>query len=60
MGSASIALARVFLKDPAVVDKFEKLGGEATPMTPDEFRAYLQREDAKWIPVVRKANIRAD
>ncbi|UQR64259.1 tripartite tricarboxylate transporter substrate binding protein [Bradyrhizobium sp. C-145] len=48
------------LKDPAVVDKFEKLGGEATVMTPDEFKAYLAREDAKWIPVVRKANIRAD
>ncbi|MDF0520424.1 tripartite tricarboxylate transporter substrate binding protein [Bradyrhizobium yuanmingense] len=48
------------LKDPAVIDKFEKLGGEATPMTPGEFRAYLEREDAKWIPVVRKANIRAD
>ncbi|MGT2502536.1 hypothetical protein ACVOMS_20300 [Bradyrhizobium guangxiense] len=48
------------LKDPAVVDKFEKLGGEAIAMTPDEFRAYLEREDAKWIPVVRKANITAN
>ena len=48
------------LKDPAVVDKFEKLGGEAVAMTPDEFKAYLEREDAKWIPVVRKANIKAD
>jgi tripartite-type tricarboxylate transporter receptor subunit TctC len=48
------------LKDPAVVDKFEKLGGEAVAMTPDEFKAYLAREDAKWIPIVRKANIKAD
>ena len=48
------------LKDPGVIDKFEKLGGESTPMTPDEFKAYLAREDAKWIPVVRKANIKAD
>jgi tripartite-type tricarboxylate transporter receptor subunit TctC len=48
------------LKDPGVVDKFDKLGGEAVAMTPDEFRAYLEREDAKWIPVVRKANIKAD
>lgn len=31
------------LKDPAVVDKFEKLGGEAVAMTPDEFKAYLAR-----------------
>jgi tripartite-type tricarboxylate transporter receptor subunit TctC len=29
-------------------------------MTSDEFKAYLAREDAKWIPVVRKANIKAD
>ncbi|OAF11673.1 Bug family tripartite tricarboxylate transporter substrate binding protein [Bradyrhizobium neotropicale] len=48
------------LKDPGVVDKFDKLGAEAVPMTPAEFTAYLEREDAKWIPIVRKANIRAD
>ncbi|MBR0713526.1 tripartite tricarboxylate transporter substrate binding protein [Bradyrhizobium liaoningense] len=48
------------LKDPAVVDKFDKLGAEVVAMTPAEFTAYLEREDAKWIPVVRKANIKAD
>jgi tripartite-type tricarboxylate transporter receptor subunit TctC len=29
-------------------------------MTPEEFTVYLEREDAKWIPLVRKANIKAD
>ena len=53
------ALAAI-LKDPAVVEKFDKLGAEAVAMTPAEFKAYLEREDAKWIPVVRKANIKAD
>ncbi|SEI17531.1 tripartite tricarboxylate transporter substrate binding protein [Tardiphaga sp. OK245] len=53
------ALAEI-LKEPGVVDKFEKLGAEALPMTPGEFRTYLDREDAKWIPVVRKANVKAD
>ena len=48
------------LKDPSVVEKFNKLGAEAVAMTPAEFTAYLTREDAKWIPVVRKANIKAD
>ena len=48
------------LRDPGVVDKFDKLGGEAVAMTPSEFKAYLVREDAKWIPVVRKANIAAN
>ncbi|MBI5322285.1 tripartite tricarboxylate transporter substrate binding protein [Bradyrhizobium sp.] len=48
------------LKDASVVEKFNKLGAEAVAMTPVDFRAYLSREDAKWIPVVRKANIKAD
>ena len=53
------AMAEV-LKDPDVVDKFDKLGAEATAMTSAEFTAYLEREDAKWIPIVRKVNIGAD
>jgi tripartite-type tricarboxylate transporter receptor subunit TctC len=48
------------LKDPAVVEKFNKIGADAVLMTPADFTAYLSREDAKWIPVVRKANIKAD
>ncbi len=48
------------LKDPVVVEKFNVLGAEAVAMTPTEFTAYLEREDAKWIPVVRKANIKAE
>lgn len=48
------------LKDPGVVDKFDKLGAECVSMTPAEFTAYLEREDAKWTPVVRKANIKAE
>lgn len=48
------------LKDASVVDKFNKIGAEAVAMSPADFTAYLSREDAKWIPVVRKANIKAD
>ena len=48
------------LKDPTVVDKFDKLGAESVPMTPAEFTAYLEHEDAKWTPIVRKANIKAE
>jgi tripartite-type tricarboxylate transporter receptor subunit TctC len=48
------------LKDPAIIEKFNLLGAEAVAMTPPDFTAYLEREDAKWIPVVRKANIKAD
>jgi len=48
------------LKDPAVVEKFNKIGADAVAMTPAAFTAYLTSEDAKWIPIVRKANIKAD
>lgn len=51
-------LARI-LNDPEVIAKFNALGAEAMAMTPAEFKSYLDREDAKWIPVVRKANIKA-
>lgn len=52
-------LARI-LKDPEIVAKFNALGAEAVAMTPADFKSYLEREDAKWIPVVRKANIKAE
>lgn len=50
----------LILKDPLVKEKFDKLGAEAVTMSPADFSAYLAREDAKWIPVVRKANIKAE
>jgi tripartite-type tricarboxylate transporter receptor subunit TctC len=48
------------LGDPEVVAKFNVLGAVAVAMTPEEFRSYLEREDSKWIPVVRNANIKAE
>jgi tripartite-type tricarboxylate transporter receptor subunit TctC len=53
------AMAEI-LREPAVVDKFDKLGAEAVAMLPEDFTAYLTRESAKWIPIIRKANIKAD
>jgi tripartite-type tricarboxylate transporter receptor subunit TctC len=48
------------LRDPDIVAKFNALGAVAVAMTPAEFRSYLEGEDSKWIPVVRKANIKAE
>jgi len=48
------------LRDTAIVEKFNALGAEAVMMTPAEFRSYLEAEDGKWIPIVRKANLKAD
>ncbi len=48
------------LKDPAIVEKFNAPGAEAVMMTPAAFKSYLEAEDGKWIPIVRKANLKAD
>jgi tripartite-type tricarboxylate transporter receptor subunit TctC len=48
------------LKDPDMIAKFNAQGAEAVAMTPADFKSYLEREDSKWIPVVRKANIKAE
>jgi tripartite-type tricarboxylate transporter receptor subunit TctC len=48
------------LNEPGIVAKFGVLGAVAVAMTPAEFKSYLEGEDSKWIPVVRKANIKAE
>lgn len=46
------------LSDPEVKSRFQALGAEASPMPADAFAKYLEKEDATWIPVIRKANIK--
>jgi tripartite-type tricarboxylate transporter receptor subunit TctC len=46
------------LTDPDVKAKFKVLGAEATPMSSAAFTQFLETEDATWIPVIRKANIK--
>jgi tripartite-type tricarboxylate transporter receptor subunit TctC len=48
------------LGDPQVKAKFEAIGAEAMPMSAEAFTKYLETEDATWIPVIRKANIKAE
>jgi tripartite-type tricarboxylate transporter receptor subunit TctC len=48
------------LRDNDVKEKFDLLGAEAVAMSPDELRKYLASEDATWMPIVRKANIKID
>lgn len=53
-------IVATILNDPEIVAKFNVLGAVAVAMTPAEFKSYLDAEDSKWIPVVRKANIQAE
>lgn len=47
------------LADSDVKTKFRALGAEAAPMSPQDFAKYLEKEDATWIPLIRKANVKA-
>jgi tripartite-type tricarboxylate transporter receptor subunit TctC len=48
------------LREKDVIEKFDLLGAEAVAMSPEETRKYLSSEDATWMPIVRKANIKAE
>ena len=53
------ALAAI-LREPDVIAKFDLIGARAVAMSPEELRKYLASEDATWMPIVRKANIKAE
>ncbi len=48
------------LTDGAVQRRYAELGSAARAMTPDEFMAYMKQEEAKWGPVIKKANIKVE
>jgi tripartite-type tricarboxylate transporter receptor subunit TctC len=46
------------LKEPEVVDRLKKLNVEYRPNTPEDFRAFVAAEMAKWSRVVKDAHIK--
>jgi len=48
------------LKQPNVQQRLKDLGAEGVGSTPEEFVAFLQKEDTKWEEVVRNGQIKAD
>jgi len=55
----SDALAKI-LQDKVVIEKFAALGAYSRSSNPEEFTEYLRKEDAKWTPLIKRANIRAE
>lgn len=55
----SDALQKI-LADKAVQAKFQALGSEARGTTPEQFTESLAKEDARWMPVIKQANITAE
>lgn len=48
------------LADPAVVARYVATGSEARWMSPQDFAAYLQKEEATWLPIIKALNIKAE
>lgn len=48
------------LDDPKIKARFKILGAEAAPMSLSDFRGYLEKEDATWIPLIRKLGIKTE
>ncbi len=54
----SEALVKI-LADKAVQAKFQALGSEGRGSTPQQFTDILTREDDRWTPIIKQANISA-
>ena len=48
------------MRDPAVHGKLTGLGLEVIADTPEQFGAFLEAEGKKWLPFIRKLNIKLD
>jgi len=46
------------LKTPDVVQQLKSNGIDAAPGTPAEFTGFVRGEEKKWVPIVRKSNIK--
>jgi len=51
---------RAALKDPVVVQRFDKGGMEHFSGTPQETIAYLKTEQAKWARVIRERKMKGE
>lgn len=45
------------LRNPAFIDKMRALGGEANPMTPQQFREFVTAESAGFKRIIEQANV---
>jgi tripartite-type tricarboxylate transporter receptor subunit TctC len=48
---------QAMVQDPAVRSKIEEQGARSIGNTPEQFKAFINREIAHWGEVIRKADI---
>ena len=46
------------LKSPEVIQQLKSNGIDAAPSTPAEFTRFILAEEKKWVPIIKKANIK--
>jgi tripartite-type tricarboxylate transporter receptor subunit TctC len=46
--------------EPAIAKRFTDMGSETRAMSPEAFGDYVRSENAKWTPIVKQANIKAE
>ena len=56
----SAAMQKATTQNQEVIDRWNSNGGELKASTPDEFRAFIRTESAKWGEVIRKADIKGE
>jgi tripartite-type tricarboxylate transporter receptor subunit TctC len=47
------------LKSPEVVKQLNARGIDATPTSPAEYTKFIIEEDKKWVPIIKRANIKS-
>jgi tripartite-type tricarboxylate transporter receptor subunit TctC len=48
------------LKSPDVVAQLKDMGIDAAPSTPQDFFKFVQAEEKKWVPIIKKSNIKVE
>jgi len=48
------------LKSPDVVQQLKDRGIDAAPDSPQQFAAYIAAEEKKWVPIIKKFNIKEE
>lgn len=53
-------IATGMLRDKSVVEKFDNLGIQADPLTPEQFMKFLQEQDRIWATTAKGLNLQLD
>jgi tripartite-type tricarboxylate transporter receptor subunit TctC len=48
------------LRDKAMIERFEKLGIQPDPSSPEQFARFLQEQDRIWAAIAKGLNLQLD